>query len=397
MSDKPTKPSQTAAARARAASEEESSVRLLDYFHGVREAIRPSNIREWFSRENLVAAAKTLAWVAPLTILIWVYAEREQQTNMGQNVLIEVEMPPASGKVATIINPKDKVLMVELRGPRAQLDAIKSRLSRRDAVPPVRLELEPNLAPDVHSLSAVPLLEQSAFFSEYGVRVLNSTPAMITFAVDEVQTVEIPVRNPPQATNIEPGTVFDPPTVKFTGPKNLIPTGSPESNPEGWREFYVYPIGVVELLRQTDQKEIYLENLALRPVFEADDVTLSPARVNATFRLKEEDVEYTLGDGRTLPVWLSHPPQLLEEYEVEYDPVLVGVTFIGRPDVIEAIRQGTIMPPPKARIELGDSDLTGNVAELNKPVKYDLPEGVRVAQKDQAKTVRVVLRRRMAD
>lgn len=395
---KSVKPSQPAAERARAASEEESGLRVLDYFRGVREAVRPSNLRDWFSRENIIASLKTLAWVAPLTILIWVYAEREQQADMmGQNMLIEVEMPPASGKVSATISPKDKVLIVDLRGPRAQLDAIKSRLSRRDGIPPVRLDLDPNLTADVHDLGAVPLLERSAFFRDYGVRVLNANPPMIRVAVDSVETVEIPVRNPPSATNLEPGTVFDPPSVKFTGPRNLIPSGTPESNPEGWRDFYVYPQGATERLRQAERQEVQLEGLTLRLAFEAEDVTLTPAKVDATFRLKEEDVEYTLGDGRTLPVWLSHPPQLLEEYEVEYDPVLVGVTFIGPPNVIDAIREGTIQPPPKARIELGDADLIDNAREILKPVRYDLPEGVRVSQKDQVKHVSVQLRRRTAD
>src|SRR5690242_1264927 len=44
-----------------------------------------------FSRESLFNFAKTMAWVVPLTILIWVYAEREQRdTDPGVTFPIDV-------------------------------------------------------------------------------------------------------------------------------------------------------------------------------------------------------------------------------------------------------------------------------------------------------------------
>src|SRR5688500_16422200 len=36
--------------------------------------------RDTFNREQIVAGLKQLAWVAPLTMLIWLYAERAQQS-----------------------------------------------------------------------------------------------------------------------------------------------------------------------------------------------------------------------------------------------------------------------------------------------------------------------------
>jgi len=37
-----------------------------------------SQIRKQLTRENIVTFAKQLVWVVPLTLLIWIYAEREQ-------------------------------------------------------------------------------------------------------------------------------------------------------------------------------------------------------------------------------------------------------------------------------------------------------------------------------
>ena len=55
----------------------------------IRAAERKPNARRWvavvrrwfrdtFSREQLVSALRSLIWVAPLTVLIWIYAESEQ-------------------------------------------------------------------------------------------------------------------------------------------------------------------------------------------------------------------------------------------------------------------------------------------------------------------------------
>src|SRR5688572_2465165 len=57
----------------------------LNYTRTKPSVLRRSigTVRRWardtFSRDQLVAGVKQLAWVAPLTLLIWVYAEREQQ------------------------------------------------------------------------------------------------------------------------------------------------------------------------------------------------------------------------------------------------------------------------------------------------------------------------------
>src|SRR4051812_28677703 len=48
-------------------------------------------MRDTFSRDQLAAGVKQLMWVAPLTLLIWVYADREQQVP-ARGVLVPVEV-----------------------------------------------------------------------------------------------------------------------------------------------------------------------------------------------------------------------------------------------------------------------------------------------------------------
>ena len=65
-----------------------------------------SSLRRWsgrmFTLENLSSGLKTFMWVAPLTILIWVYAEREQVVQK------EVTLPIA-------VKSTDPKLIVSLR------------------------------------------------------------------------------------------------------------------------------------------------------------------------------------------------------------------------------------------------------------------------------------------
>src|SRR5947209_1061870 len=69
-------------------------------------AIR-SRLGAAFSREGLLSGVKTLAWVVPMTVVIWVYAEREQIAR--QTVLFRVEAKNSS--------PDRQVVELISRGP----------------------------------------------------------------------------------------------------------------------------------------------------------------------------------------------------------------------------------------------------------------------------------------
>ena len=84
--------------------------------------------RDTFSREQFVAALKQLAWVAPLTVLIWVYAEREQRTT-DANVRFTVEVHSNNPKVfVRLLEPNDGYVSADLTGARSQLDKLRRDL-----------------------------------------------------------------------------------------------------------------------------------------------------------------------------------------------------------------------------------------------------------------------------
>src|SRR3954466_12407629 len=83
------------------------------------------------TREQFTNFLKNLVWVAPLTLLIWVYAEREQTVTLGP-VTFPLEVRTTDpNKLATLRKPQDKNVVVELSGPRARLDRVRELLQPR--------------------------------------------------------------------------------------------------------------------------------------------------------------------------------------------------------------------------------------------------------------------------
>ncbi len=390
MSELKTKSSEPASERARDLREDQLRPRPLDYVRNIGELFRPANLRERFSRERISHALRTFAWVAPLTILIWIWAEREQQDELtDQTVPIDVRLP-GTNKVATIVSPPERNVVVSLRGPRVQLDAIRAELSQRAMEQRVVLQLDANLepGPQEYNLPAQGLLQQSDFFRPYGVSITEVRPARLTIVVSELETIEVPVHNPPadQFPNIGTESVYNPPTVRITGKKEDL---------NGGNGLFVYPDLTGRDLTKPGAYELKNLPLLTGPALRDKQVTIQPATVSATLQVRQANISYTMN---SMPVFVSHPADLLDKYQVQYDPFLDRVTLIGPREMIEAIAnrqwQGTA---PKARIEIVGEDLPPNAQPRSKLVQYDLPEGVTVSPTDKSRRIEVTVRERRAD
>src|SRR5687768_9263153 len=94
---------------------------VLDYFALLRPAQRHL-VETFLSRENWINFLKSLPWVVPLTVLIWVYAEREQLADEPK-VTFPIEVRTSDpNRVVTLVSPREKIIMAQLTGPRANLD-----------------------------------------------------------------------------------------------------------------------------------------------------------------------------------------------------------------------------------------------------------------------------------
>src|SRR5438105_12039747 len=91
-----------------------------------------SLLRKWVARhatrDKISDLFKKLAWVVPLTVLIWVYADQEQ-TDTERDVAILLAINSADPtRIVSVLTPAGDVPTVELRGPRSRLQYVRSLL-----------------------------------------------------------------------------------------------------------------------------------------------------------------------------------------------------------------------------------------------------------------------------
>src|SRR5687767_12173919 len=79
-------------------------------------------------REKWLDFGKTKLWVVPLTALIWIWAEREQIA-YGTISNVPVKFVHASPDRMVSIVDGDGKISVDVRGPRASIEALRDRLS----------------------------------------------------------------------------------------------------------------------------------------------------------------------------------------------------------------------------------------------------------------------------
>jgi hypothetical protein len=336
-----------------------------------------------FTRENVVSNVKTLAWVVPLTLLIWIYAEREQVfTSKDEAVPFEL-VNIDSGRSVTLKPPQDKNLVLELQGPQARLQAVLTRLGRGQLPQGLKIEVPPNLETNQeHTLDALSLVRAQRIFADNGITVLSCQPPRLQVLVDQVVERDARVVRPPNAKNLD--ATFDPPTVKIRGPLSMLTRAEQAARQEagGTGGLVVY----ADIRDDNRPPGHYpLRDVPLRRPQELDDERISIVggpRVNASVDVKQADRTLRIP---SMPVTVDAPDVVTDQYKVVLErPVLQNVWVTGPPEIIEAMEKPDFEPQPKARVVVTKQDVGDR---RSKSVKYDLPDKVSVIDEDKTRTV----------
>lgn len=341
----------------------------------------PGRIGKHFSRERFVEFIKTLAWVAPLTALIWIYAEREQQWHETQTIPIEVRTT-APDRVVRLISPSDKNIIAELSGPRKQLLAALD-IIRPTETDRVMINVDPNLTPGRAHEIPTSQVQNSPPFTTFGISVSNPRPAKLTVYVDEIVEGELPLRVPASFNNLESPPVFDPPTVHYRAPQSAVEAARRMAADQGEELAAEVDLSGRPSLRDPGQ---HLEKAVpvRSPFRKEDNATITPATVDVTLNLRPADVEWEFP---AMPILVESLPGVTDRYRIELErPVLPNVTLIGPPRLINAMKDEHFKPRPEARLKIfGDDPIN---TWIRRTLRYDnLPNGVRVGAKDEQRTV----------
>ncbi|MCS7032462.1 MAG: hypothetical protein NZ561_00530 [Phycisphaerae bacterium] len=317
-------------------------------------------LRAQVSLANLWMALRTLAWLAPLTILVWFYAARSISTSYTMDLRLRIQSADPNRHV-TIEDPPDGRIKVEIVGPQAEVDRLKRAGTDLNVVLQATQILGAQNPP-----GPVLLREGTDLFRRANVRVQRTEPPQVALYVDELVERQVPVRPPESIRNLQ-SAVFDPPTVTVRAPARRFAAAEAAGG-----LFAEADLAGLPQLREPGKKDPI--TVPVRCALG----TPTPGSVVATLDVRSDDVTVMLS---SVPVFASVPPSFADEYRLTLNPPFIAnVRVIGPPEQIALLqREGGF--PYRAQLDFLPSELTQDLpigrARTKKPT-FILPEGVRV-------------------
>lgn len=356
-------------------------------------------LRRWarniFARDNVASSLKTLAWVVPLTLLIWVYAEREQLYK-EPTVPIPINIVSADPtRVYTLTHPPDKMILADLEGPRSRIDQVRNEFSRNGGVEALEINVDRLQLPrGKQELRTRDLVATQPMFAQNGIVVTNCQPPTLHVVVDEYDTREVPVEAPPSVTNLVGKPIFEPAKVKVRAPASeLVRAGNVR--------VYADLASVPELQSPGSHAGVTLRIYS--DALSGPNVSIAPGTVKATVDVRQADETYLMP---FMAVWPVMPMSMQKQFRVEGPDTIQSVTVKGPPDkiaLIKAAMENPDAPTYYAVLEIQGEDrppegqAAGPTRTRQLNFEAGLPPGVRVSPEDAQRTVDFKLLRRNPD
>lgn len=330
-----------------------------------RLGVSGRRFRKQWTRERFAELGRTLLWVAPLTLLIWVWAQDQQiETATQQNVPLHLSHTDNEQVLLRLVGndaiPLDRITLssVTFQGPRVGLTEVVTRLRENGDAPLLDIKLD--LAPvDRVAIDIRTQLNELAVLRDAGVSVVDVTPAQVYLRVEplEEMTAEIIV-DPDTPYALAGRALFEPPTVTLQGPASAIQRLRDQAADD------TGPTVIADLPEDVPVAESMVRNVPLRLPSDAPNLSLSPSSVRATFtRAAEVPVRTIL---QRVVVRESTPAAMSGQYLVEIEPTVINnVTIEGPPDVISRIQRGEV--PVEAVLVLDRDD-----QEIREPTRRRL-------------------------
>jgi hypothetical protein len=326
--------------------------------------------RDTFNREQFVAGFKQLLWVAPLTLLIWVYAEREQQVDDTIRVTIDAHSSDPKTTVR-LLDPPDGSVLMNIKGPRSRIDELHRTLESRPT--PVRVEVPPGLPPTQRLLEVKQAVQNDSRFT--GVSVSGSQPPRVNVEVDRLEERGVPVQLRPQDRANFEQPVFTPSEVKVRVPAKTL-EGPLKNNLTVYADLSNFPDMSPGLKSDVRGIPLKLDKAEGLP-----DVTVEPSTVSVSLTVRQRNSSITLNQ----PLFIREEddsPLLRNAARITFDPNMYQVKLQGPPDALAMIEKNP--DSVRAVITLTRDELQQG-GSVSKEIRFDLPPGVKfVSSKDVA-------------
>jgi hypothetical protein len=324
------------------------------------------HVRSWardtFSRESLLSSFRTFLWVVPLTVLIWIYAEREELIP-APHYMFKVE--PANNDPTRLVRITDASggnVVADLLAPHGRLEQAEQAL----AAGPVPIKIDNRLEPGTHKISAS-IIANESLFEQYGVTLSNIQPADLTITVDLIRTISIPVQpRPEDQARLDSGYSFEPHAVQLSAPESFL---SEHPKLVAWAA-----------LSNLDAPGPHTETAPIVPSAGGDPQShvkiITPnnkAEVIAKYTVRNKDVSTTLA---SMPVWHDEPAlpdNFWGTHHVVYTQTSVsGIRVTGPEELLSKLASS----PPKATFEVTVDPAGPFPSSGDAKLHFVLPSGV---------------------
>lgn len=331
-------------------------------------------MRDTFTREQILSGLRQLAWVAPLTVLIWVWAEREQQVDQS-NVRFKIEVTCSNAKIdVRLREPADGYVSVDLLGSRNRIEELR-RSAGGDRV--IQFEVPGDRKPGEHQFNLAAIANRDPQFE--GMSVTNGSPSLISVFIDPIEEFVVPVRVRNEDQELFDGVVFDPPKVRVRMPlaeKNKV------EQSQGSQLVAVADLSVVTD-RTPGRKQQVTGVRTFVPGADANQVTIDPGTITVSLSAIERAKERLIG---SVSVLQTVAPKLAEGTKIQFEDVkLFDVRVIGPKEIIDSLNESDVV----AQVMIDSRDV--GKGRLTKQVHFSLPEGVKVHPEDAKRTVEVTV------
>jgi hypothetical protein len=333
------------------------------------------SFRRLFTRENLIADLKTLLIVAPLTVLIWVYAE-EQQLVTEPNVALSfaVQSADPAQRQVSLVSPADGTLHVTLQGSQVGIDHIKAILRQTFMSQPVEIQVSADMSAGFKQLVPLDQIAGNPMFYSQGVTVVSCSPETITVRVDALEDRSAQVVAPADLTGLVKAT-FNPPAVTLRGPSEVLQTLSEQGPLTAVADLAGDP--VLKQPGNHDKVPLHLLPQA--------NITILPNIVTADLSVGQSDESLAV---TPVPVKVQAPKWLMDNYKFSYKEWLTdAVTLVGPRRQIEQINPSNAKVTAVVDLDNTDADFHGL-----KPISFQdrgLPDGVTVQPDSSPRMIQI--------
>ncbi len=375
----PTPSDKAKTSKDRAASRNPHSSFTRDVLLGLR-----AWARQTFSLASVLSGLKSLLWVAPLSVVIWVYAEQEDIA-LPQPFTISISLRSSDPtRVVRLVDPANGKITVDLAGANANMQHIREQLA---LAPTLQIDVPQSSLSSTgnHQMSGA-LINDLDVFRNNGITVSNVIPPDLTVNVDALDDVEVEVQAAPDGKNFSAAPSFTPRKVHIRAPRSVI------ANAKASNKLVAYA-QINEASEPLTPGAHDLPRVPLTVPFTDSLLTISPTTVSAHVEIKKSDATLVL---EAIPIWAIVPPVVDDKYKAVYDPPsLTNVVVSGPEDQINALQTKTYPLTPKATFEV-NPNLSMVGVDQTARLHFDLPPDVHVSPDFAQRTITYKLVERRA-